>query len=202
MRKTTIALLVIAAMAFAVPAQAVTNGGFESNFTGWTATSSAGGSFLIYSGTVGVAPGFKPLPAPPEGTHAVVTAENEPVAAAMVIHQTIHVPAQGGELSFRLFWKNSAKKWCHPKTIALDSGCNQQFRVDIIKSTADQFTLEPSDILNKIVSSGSHTDLKQNKYKRYTVGLGPWVNTDVTFRLLVLANKAGLNVGLDEVLQN
>lgn len=140
------------ALAARVPAAVVVNGGFESGFTGWTRVDQLGsaGTFYSQTGTISPVNAFT-VPAPPGGTFAAMTDAAGP--GSHVLYQDFVVPTGVSTytLAFSLFVNNTAGTFFTPQTLDFaTSALNQRARVDIIKTTADPFSLAATDILQSL----------------------------------------------------
>jgi hypothetical protein len=142
-------MLVLGAAAPAGAIPLITNGGFESGFTGWTRVDATGsdGTFFWQSGTSSPVNG-DPVPAPPEGSYAAMTDAGAP--GAHLLYQDFFVPLTIGSAVFSadLFIGNRADAFFSPAS--LDFGIaeiNQQARVDILRSGADPFSVAGGDVL-------------------------------------------------------
>jgi hypothetical protein len=129
----------------------ITNGGFEDNggsFAGWTIVNESGGSgnWYIQSGTTSPTSGFT-VPAPPGPTHAAMT--DQPGPGSHVLYQDVTIPTDvtGGTLSFDRFIGNRNGAFFTPASLDFNLFPNQQARVDIIKTSANVFSVAPSDVL-------------------------------------------------------
>jgi glucose/arabinose dehydrogenase len=127
----------------------ISNGGFESGLTSWTRADQLGseGTFASQSGTLSPVNG-NPVPAPPEGTLAAMTDAQGP--GSHVLYQDFTATTGTAALSFSLFIGNSANAFFTPSPASLDFSTptlNQQARVDILRSTADPFSVAATDVL-------------------------------------------------------
>ncbi len=152
--------LVIAASAVALclagasPATAapiILNGGFEAGFASWTRADQLGseGTFHLQSGVFSPENG-DPVPAPPGGTYAAMTDAFGPGSHAL--YQDFVVDASSATLEFDLFIGNRWEQFYtpDPDAVGLDfstAALNQQARVDILKGSADPFSVAASDVL-------------------------------------------------------
>jgi hypothetical protein len=132
-------------------AQLIVNGGFESGFSSWSRLDAAGsdGTFQLQSGTSSPANGIT-VPAPPGPTIAAMTDSQGP--GSHVLYQDIVVPGSGSwTFSVSLFLGNRATAYSTPATLAFDTPTlNQQFRVDLIKTSADLFSVAAADVLQNL----------------------------------------------------
>jgi hypothetical protein len=143
--------LCLACASPAIASPIILNGGFEAGFASWTRADQLGsdGTFHIQSGIVSPLNG-DPVPAPPGGTNAAMTDAFGP--GSHVLYQDFVVGASSATLSFDLFIGN---RWdafftANPGTVGLDfstPALNQQARVDILRSSADPFSVAASDVL-------------------------------------------------------
>jgi len=148
------AFALAAAALLAMPsqgAQLLLNNGFESGFSNWTRADQLGsdGTFLLQTGTTSPVNGF-PVPLPPGPTQAAMSDAEGP--GSHVLYQDFMVPSVANSfvLTFQLFLNNTATTYSTPSTPTLDfstAALNQQFRVDVLKTTAGVFSVTPADIL-------------------------------------------------------
>jgi hypothetical protein len=151
-RKISCAALLIAGLTIGQPVAAaplIMNGGFELGFTGWTVLNAPGsdGSFFLQTGTASPVNGLS-VPPPPGGSTAAMTDAEGP--GAHVLFQDFLVPAtvSTATLMFDWFVNNLDTTFRTPNTLAFDTPTlNQQARVDILRVTADPFTMNASDVL-------------------------------------------------------
>ena len=159
LRLVACSLLSCAAMSAAYSAPVITNGDFESGFSGWTRVDQFGGdgTFSLQSGTASPVNGDI-VPAP-GGTQAAMTDAQGP--GSHVLYQDFVANTAGsGTLSFDLFIGNRAPNFAVRNSLAFDltnqvglQTENQQARVDIVKASADPFSLLASDILMSLYAT-------------------------------------------------
>jgi hypothetical protein len=123
----------------------LTNNNFETgNLSGWTVynrtTNSA--NWYNYTGTVSPLSGFA-IPAPPEGTRGAVSDHTGPTTQAL--YQDVTLPAGQSTLKFFLAYNNTHTSFVTLNT--LDYNGNQQFRVDLIRTTAGIESVAASDVI-------------------------------------------------------
>ena len=153
-RVLTQVLTIAAAVGYltAAPAQAVSviaNGGFEAGLTGWTRVDQVGsdGTFSPQTGTASPV-NSDPVPAPPQGAFAAMSDAQGP--GSHVLYQNFTIPAAvpSATLSFDLFVGNRAAFFATPNTLDFSTPeLNQHARVDILKASADPFSLAAGDVL-------------------------------------------------------
>lgn len=158
---STFPIFLLAAWALIAPcpnslAGIVVNGGFESGLSGWTTADQLGsdGTFSIQSGLLSPVLGDL-VPAPPGGLNAAMSDAGGP--GSHVLYQDIFIPNTVGQftLSFSLFVGNRGPFFAtaNPATIGLDFSTpsqNQQARVDIVRVTANPFTVALADVLQNL----------------------------------------------------
>ena len=145
----TIAVVVLG-LAAAPPVHAlpvISNGGFEAGLASWTKLDQLGsdGTFFSQSGSVSPVNG-DPVPPPPEGARAAMTDAQGP--GSHILYQDFVATPDAAALSFALFIGNRADRFATPDSLDFSTpALNQQARVDILKTTADPFSVAASDVL-------------------------------------------------------
>lgn len=149
----TVLALLLATQAHALPSLA--NGGFESGLNGWTAADQAGGegTFYVQSGILSPNSGSD-VPQPPQGTWAAMSDAQGP--GSHVLYQDFMASAGNATLSFQLFIGNRADDFYTPATLDFSiAALNQQARVDIMRASADPFSVVAADILMTLYQTNS-----------------------------------------------
>jgi hypothetical protein len=191
-----------------IPAHAelISNGGFESGFTGWTRADALGsdGSFAIQSGVVSPVNGDSVSP-PSEGLQAAMSDAQGP--GSHVLYQDFVVPAAVTDtlLSFDLFVGNRATDFFTPASATLDFGVpafNQQARVDILRATADPFSVNPADVLQTLFQT-SPGDPLVSGYTTHSADIGSLLaahaNESLRLRFAETDNVFTFQFGVDKV---
>jgi hypothetical protein len=186
----------------------ITNGSFEAGFTGWTLANSAGsdGSFMLQSGTTSPVNG-DPVPPPTAGTRAAMTDGMGP--GSHVLYQDFVVPATlspvDSSIKFDLFIGNRAPFFATPSPPSLDFGINafnQQVRVDLMKASADPFSVASTDVVQNLYQSKAGDPLVSG-YTTFAINLrgSLLANTGQTLRLRFaeVDNVGALQLGVDNV---
>jgi hypothetical protein len=183
--------------------QLITNGGFESAFTGWTRQDQLGsdGTFVIQTGTTSPVNGFI-VPAPPQGTNAAMT--DAQAGGSHVLFQDFTVPAGtlSGTASFSLFI-NSGDTFRTPNTLDWATPTlNQRARVDIITTSADPFSLVAADVLQNLFQTAP-TDPLTSGYTNFVIDISPLLaarqGQTLRLRFAEVDNVSFLNLGVDQV---
>jgi len=193
--------------------QLIVNGGFESGFTAWNVVDQAGsgGTFFQQSGTTSPM-NADTVPAPPGGQWAAMTDGDNP--GSHVLYQDFVVTSPGGVLSFDLFIGNRADRFVGPTSGALafdltsqtgSQTLNQQARVDIMKASADAFSVAVADVLANLVLTHVGDSLISG-YTHYQVDLGTLFSTHqgetLRLRFAETDNLAAFQLGVDNVSLN
>jgi hypothetical protein len=193
------------ALTSAAHAGLLTNGGFESGFSGWSIADQPGseGGYAIQSGTLSPVNG-ETVPAPPAGTYAAMTDAMGP--GSHVLYQDFVVPASvaDAKLKFSLYVNNSlAGDFRTPATLDFaTTALNQQARVDIVPTSADLFSVAPTDILQNAFRTLT-TDPQVSGYTDYEVDitslLQSYAGQTLRLRFAEVDNIAPLMFGIDNV---
>lgn len=202
-------LRIVAAAALgllAAPSQAaflITNGGFESNLTGWTVVDQAQGSGSWYSQTGTASPlnGFA-VPAPPQGTRAAMTDQFGP--GSHVLYQDFVVPVgvTSATLSFQRFIQNFGGLFANGSNLDYNTFPNQQARVDIVLATANPFSVAAGDVLQNVFQTNPGDPLTSG-YTTVTANLTPLLASrggqTLRLRFAEVDNQGNFNFGVDTV---
>lgn len=199
-------IVAVCAGALTLPLHAglITNGGFESGFGSWNLADQAGsnGGFFIQSGNASPLLGL-PVPVPPSGTNAAMT--DAEAGGTHILYQDFVVPAglTSYTLNFSLFINNGAGDFTTPAT--LDWGTpvlNQQARVDIITTTADQFSVGTGDVLQAIYQTNAGSPLTSG-YNNLSFDVSALLQArqgqTLRLRFAEVDNVSYLNLGVDNV---
>ena len=184
--------------------QLIVNGGFETGFTAWTRANQTGseGMWWQQSGTASPVNGFG-VPAPPGGANAAMTDAAGP--GSHVLYQDFTVPFTLGvfTLSFDLYIQNRAMDFFSPATLDFATpALNQQFRVDILTTTADPFSVSVGDVLMNVYQTRPGDPLVSG-YARITVDLTSLLSSQagqtLRLRFAEVDNVNFFIVGVDNV---
>jgi hypothetical protein len=194
----------LASLALLAPAGAtgatVVNGSFETGtLAGWqVVNSSESGSWFAYTGTTPPI-GEGPVPAPPVGAFAAISAQGGP--GTHILYQDIALEPQfKHQLSMFVYYK-SAATLATPSPNTLSSGfppANQQYRVDVMKSTAPLDSVAPGDILATVFATQSGGPLEMAPTV-LTADLTPFAGQTVRLRLVEVDNQLFLWGGADGI---
>lgn len=211
LRVSLSALVLVLASLLAGPAQAVptlTNGGFESGFTGWTRADALGsdGTFFVQSGTFSPVSGDL-VPAPPVGVNAAMSDAGGP--GSHVLYQNFSVAAAAAQflLKFDLYIGNREPlgMFATPASRTLDFGinaANQQVRVDVLLGTADPFSVSAGDVLANVYQS-QLGNTPESGYDSLSFDVTALINAHVgenlRLRFAETDNMAPLQMGVDNV---
>jgi len=187
--------------AITVPLQAglITNGGFESGFTGWVRTDQTGseGTFLLQSGAT--SPNLLlPVPVPPEGSSAAMIDASGP--GSHVLYQDFVVPTliANALLNFSLYFNNTAGAFFVPSPDTLDfstPALNQQARVDI--TTTGNVVLQ--NVYRTNVGDAANTSAYIPFLRDVTSVLQANAGQTLRLRVAEVDNVSIFNLGIDAV---
>jgi hypothetical protein len=184
--------------------QLLTNGDFEPGFAGWTRLDQAGsdGTWALQSGTVSPVNGFV-VPAPPGPTHAAMT--DSQAGGTHVLYQDFTVPLtlSVATLRFDLYINNHANAFFSPASLDFSTPTlNQQFRVDIITTAADPFSVTVADVLMNAYRTQPGDPLVSG-YTTVTVDLtslfASHLGETLRLRFAEVDNVNFMNVGVDRI---
>ena len=185
----------------AARADLVTNGGFESGFTGWTHVDEAGssGTWFIQSGTSSPASGI-PVPAPPGPTHAAMTDQSAPGSHALLQTFTIPSLTSAVVLTFDMFRGNRAGVYFDPNSLDFNTVPNQQARVDILTAGAGAFDLGAAVVDNVFLTKPGDTAV-DSAYLHYTFNITRAVTPGQSYQLRFAEtdNQSFFELGVDKV---
>jgi hypothetical protein len=214
-------LAAVAAAALSVPAAAgaatVANGDFETgSLSGWQVyNSSPAGNWFAYSGTSTPfqkaaeeeeEEAFPPFFAPPQGTFAAVSDEQNPDTA--ILYQDVALePYYSHQLTMTFYYRSLAPITVpNPNTLSLnvpeppnpEEGTNQQARVDVMSPAAPIESLNPSDILATLFANrtGDPTTVAPTIL---SADLTPFAGQTVRLRIANAVNDFIFNTGVDAV---
>ena len=198
------ALACLAALSLPASAVVLSNGGFEAGFAGWTRADSLGGdgTFFIQSGSLSPVNG-DPVPPPPRGNNAAMT--DAGAGGSHALYQDFSVASAAGRyvLSFDLYIANRSGLYSSPATLDWSENfANQQFRVDILKDTADPFSVLAADVLANIYQT-MPGDALETGYTTMNFDVTALLNGNVgnslRLRFAEVDNLGPLQVGIDNV---
>jgi len=193
-------------LAMQARADLITNGGFESGFSGWTRANQLGsdGQFFAQTGILSPVNSFT-VPAPPQGLTAAMTDALGP--GAHVLYQDFVVPSvvPGASIGFALFINNNngALAFFNPSTLDFATpALNQQARVDILKTSADPFSVASADILQNLFQTTPGSPLLSG-YNNFLIDLTTLLQAQqgqtLRLRFAETDNVAAFNLGVDNV---
>ncbi|MGH7245036.1 MAG: hypothetical protein ACREJD_16595 [Phycisphaerales bacterium] len=182
----------------------ITNGGFETGFSGWTRINQlgSGGTFASQSGTSSPVNGFV-VPGPHQGAFAAMTDAAEPGSHAL--YQDVVIPASVPQatLRFSLFVNNHAGAFSTPNSLDWATPTlNQQARVDIVSASADAFSTAALDVFQNVFQTtiGSQLVTGYNEFSiDVTALLAGHAGETLRLRFAEVDNVNFFNFGVDAV---
>ncbi len=198
------ALLVLACGHGAQAQQLITNGGFEAGFANWTRADQIGSesTWLIQTGTTTPVNAFT-VPAPTAGTNAAMTDAMGPGTHVLYQDFTVPLTMSVATFQFDLYINNHASAFFSPGSLDFSTPTlNQQFRVDIISTSADPFSVSVADVLMNLYQTAVGDPLVSG-YTTITRDLtsffGAHLGQTLRLRFAEVDNVNFFNVGVDRV---
>lgn len=184
-------------------AASVVNGDFEiGTLSGWQvenfpSPSPPENNWFAYSGTTTPSSGI-PVPAPPQGNFAAITDQGG--GGTHVLYQDVALePYYTHKLSLTAYYNSSAPITIPaPDNLSSTSGANQQYRIDVMKPTADLLSLNPADILAVVFATkaGDPEDLGPTQL---TADLSAFAGQTVRLRFAEVDNLLFFNAAVDAI---
>lgn len=194
------ALLAMSFLALAPRADAATvvNGDFETgNLSGWSVQDFGDGSWFAYSGTTNpIEPEAPPVPLPPQGSFAAITAQDGP--GTHVLYQDVALEAGAARTLSLIAYYRSEPPIFGGESLSYETSPNQQYRIDVIRPTAPLLTLAPEDILVTLLQTKTG-DPNIMEPKTLTADLTPYGGQTVRLRFVEVDNAGPFFAGVDGV---
>jgi CubicO group peptidase (beta-lactamase class C family) len=183
---------------------------FESGtLAGWTLDRRGSGSWFAYQdGRQAPDPkqsnAFVPfnLPNPPQGKFAAVSDAPGPGMQLMYRDLTLEGPAM---LELTVFYVNGfdglsgySAPFVAPRTLAIDAGPNQQFRVDVLVPTAAADSMADADVRATVFETQPDAPARRGATP-IRHDLSPWAGQTVRLRIATAGNQTPLRAGIDNV---
>ncbi len=211
-----VGLVGVVLMSQAALAATVANGSFETgDFTGWTMTPQAqsAGEWTVNTGTSSPDSQHE-IPGPSCATHQAVYDQQDESSA--VLYQDLTLEAgETHTLTFTHWYQNFAMEepadvsglvhahvdsppvWGSPDTLDFQyDGVNQQYRVDIMKPSAEPTSVDPADILQTVFQTQDSSPATLDPTP-VSVDLSAYAGQTVRLRFAAVDNESFLLVGVD-----
>jgi D-alanyl-D-alanine carboxypeptidase len=198
------------ASAAAAPRLATVVDDFESGtLAGWTLERRGNGNWFTYqNGRQAPDPkqsnAFVPfnMPNPPQGKFAAVSDAMGPGLKLMYRDIKLEGPVM---LELTVFYVNGTDglsgysvPFAAPRTLAINAGPNQQFRVDVLAPTAAADSMADADLRATVFETRPDAPARRGPTPiRYD--LSPWAGQTVRLRIATADNQAPLRAGIDNV---
>ncbi len=192
----------LGAPAFVARADAqIVNGGFETgDFTGWNVANPCNlvpaSNWFVYSGTNAPLTGA-PISAPPEGNFAATSDQRGP-GTHILTQDLVLQPGRAYRLSFSVYYENRVNFFPTPDTLSCTAAPNQQYRVDLITTTAPIDSVAPGDVLANLFRTnvGDPPSLPPTLI---TADLSAFAGQTVRLRFVQVDNIALFQASVDNV---
>jgi hypothetical protein len=177
----------------------VLNSGFETgDLSRWSTANQPGGlvNWFVYSGTTSPLSGHT-IAAPPSGNFAATTDQFGP--GTHVLYRDIHLKRNmKHELSFYLYYRNFADRFFTPNTLNFTRDPNQQYRVDLLKPSANPFSVKSNAILRTLFRT-KVGDPNKLAPQRRTYNLSQYAGETVRLRFAVVETEFYFLASTDKV---
>jgi hypothetical protein len=195
---------IAAVLLFAAPSTAgaaiVNNGDFETgNFSGWQLSDTPDGDWIVYTGS---SVDIFTVPAPPQGTHAAITFQEN--VSRQIMYQDVTLPPAGGQIRLSLFAYYVADENApivSPDSLDILSMENEQYRIDVMRPSAALDSVASGDILATVFRTQTGAPMFLSPTLQ-TADLSAFAGQTVRLRFAVTATEDELNAGTDAVAIN
>jgi D-alanyl-D-alanine carboxypeptidase len=183
---------------------------FESGtLTGWKIDTSGSGSWFVYqNGRQAPDPKqsdpFQPfnMPNPPQGKFAAVSDTFGP--SMRVMYRDLKLEGSN-QIEMLVFYRNGpdglsgySSRFVAPKTLSINGGPNQQFRIDLLSPSAAADSMGDSDILATIFATDAGA-APHRAPSPISFDLSPWSGQTVRLRIAAVDNQGPLRAGVDNI---
>ena len=142
------------------------------------------------------------MPNPPQGKFAAVSDSRGPGSQVMYRDIKLDGPMM---LEVTIFYSNGidglsgySGRFVSPRTLAVDKGPNQQFRVDLLAPTAVADSMADGDIRTTVFETRPDDPARRGPTPiRYD--LSPWAGQTVRLRVATVLNQGLMRTGIDNV---
>jgi D-alanyl-D-alanine carboxypeptidase len=193
-----------------VPRAATVIDDFESGtLAGWTLDHRGSGSWFAYrDGKQAPDPkqsnGFVPfnVPSPPQGKVAAVS--DAPGPGVQLMYRDIKVDGPM-MLELAVFYVSGSDglsgysaPFVAPRTLSIDAGPNQQFRVDLLAVTAAPDSMADADLRGTVFETRPDAPGRRGP-TTIRHDLSPWAGQTIRVRIATASNQAPMRAGIDHV---
>ena len=192
------------------PKPAIVIDDFESGtLAGWTVERKGDGNWYTYKdGRQAPDPSqsdpFVPfdVPAPPQGRFAAVSDTMGPGSRLMYRDIAVDAPAMLELTVFHSYGPDGlsgySTRFVAPRTLSVDGGPNQQFRVDLLAPTAAADSMAAADLRATLFETLPDAPGRRGPTPvRYD--LTPWVGQTIRLRVATADNQGPMRAGIDDV---
>ena len=196
----SVAVLTGLNMNLAATAASITNGGFNTDLTGWTVVEQSGANGSWFSTEGGFsALGNQTIIAPSEGDRYAHSAQTGPTS--QVLFQDIVLEADTEHLlSFDWFAQDWSNNFIDAGTMDFTGGDNQHLRVDLVATDFnDWFGPDSSTgVLANVLAPVAELS-PVNSWNNLSFDLTPWAGQAVRLTFRQVDNQDFFNAGVDDV---
>jgi hypothetical protein len=142
------------------------------------------------------------VPDPPQGKFAAVTDMRGP--GTRILYRDLRLDGRY-VLQMSIFYINGvdgfsgyASSFASPKTLSVDAGPNQQFRIDLLAPAAPVDSVADEDIRATIFQTSS-SDRTRTRPTPISFDLSRWNGQTVRLRFASVDNQRPMRVGVDDI---
>lgn len=195
--------LLFSGVVSATPVQLITNGGFDTDLSGWTVTDQAGGSGTWLHSTVGSNLPLSGEPTSSTGGNGGYAVSDQTGPGAHALSQAFSVAAGASSInvSFDMFVNDWSGVGPLGNTLDALSGSNQHVQVDILSALANPLSTSVSDIVLSLILPMVDAGNSPHDFTHYSFDVTSALSAGGSFvlRFGEADNQFFLNAGVDNV---
>lgn len=202
-RLIVVASIGAAMLAFAAVAGARSayfdNGGFETgDLSFWSTADSGNGGWFVSQSL------YTPLSNPNRwngaAEHEYGAVSDSTGVGTHIMYRYLTV-GKNTKIQMFVYYKNRTTTFCSPPSLDYAyPGCNQQYRIDVLKASASPTSVSPSDVLKTLFQTGPNSP---RVYKPNHLGFKlQGISGDVMLRFAEVDNVATFNASVDGIRVN
>lgn len=173
----------------------VNNFGFEDgNFNLWTVTNTGAGDWFVQQ-SLTTPISLRGWRGAVEHEYGALTDQDNP--GSHILSRTITV-GKTTRIEMYVYYKNRADVFCSPASLSEVGPCNQQYRIDLIKTSAAIDSVAPADVLQNLFQTKPSSKFTL-KPKHLLVKVNGGISGDVVLRFAEVDNQDVFNASVDGI---
>ena len=133
-----------------------------------------------------------------EHEYGALTDSDDP--GSHILYRTINVGnGKKTRIEMWVYYRNRADGFCSPASLSEVGPCNQQYRIDIIKTSAAVDSVAPADVLQNLFQTNSNSPLTLKPKHLLVKKLNSGISGDVVLRFAEVDNQAPFNASVDGI---